>query len=253
MTTPHHVFPQFSSNRNELGDGMGDGLSHGSGDDLGNGGFTVLECLLALAFLAMLTALLPSTIRFANRASQFGVALTNESSVSSSALAFNRLLAEAMPLTLADETGALRVAFVGDERSVKFVAPMLGAPQGAGLYVIELASVRDAADVAAGVSLKTYPLTSAVWTTIDPAAAAATNSIAQRPLAAGVWAVRFRYFGISGNLTEPTWHLQWVAPNRIPDLVEISFERGVRPTVTSTVTLVVELMLRNRRQAVALQ
>lgn len=217
-------------------------------------GFTLVECLLALSILAMFVALLPSTVRLAKRATSFGVTLSNDTSHDAAKTAVERMLTEAMALIVKDQDGALRVAFAGGPDSVRFVAPLLTAPEGAGLYLVTLRTsvrgvnpnTRDASRAA--LTMTATPVLNDASAGFD--ASAPQQEPAIRDLASGTGATGFRYFGAAVDGAPAEWMNIWPRNDRLPDLVEITWPRRSNVRDVSLVQIV-ELMLRQRRADIA--
>lgn len=203
-----------------------------------DGGFSLLECIVALALLALVMALLPSAIGIANRAFAFATQLVTRQESALSMRAIERLLAEAMPQIERDDSGALRVAFDGRHKSLAFVAPLIDAPHGAGISLLTVESRPNP-----NTGRREVLLLSSPWAVSESARVAARAAADQRTIAFGE--VSFRYFGMAANGREPQWHEAWPRKDRLPDLVEIALPNDSR-TGVSIAPVVVELMLRRR-------
>lgn len=208
---------------------------------LRDGGFSLLEFIVALALLALLMAILPPAVRMAKRASAFAVQLTNTSGTATSMVAVERLLREAAPQIERDETGALKIAFDGQNTSLSFVAPVSDGPHGACLCRFTVATTQNETNARRDVVLTSQP-----WIGSSGGAQGKTDSSPiKRTLTIAAGDVSFRYFGIAPKEQVPQWHGAWPRRDRLPDLVEITLPRETRSGL-QPVPVVVELMLRRR-------
>jgi general secretion pathway protein J len=107
-------------------------------------GFTLVELLLALTLLSMLLALAYGGLRAATRATDRGQDILEDSSRIRMAHQFIRKqLNQISPLAFEEsEDGAERTVFIGEEKRIRFVAPMPGYLGFGGPQVQELAIVR---------------------------------------------------------------------------------------------------------------
>lgn len=91
-------------------------------------GFTLVEMLLALTLMSMLLALTYGGMRAATRATDKGQKILEDSSRIRMAHQFvRRQLTQMLPLAYAqDEASETRIVFEGNEKSIRYVAPMPG-------------------------------------------------------------------------------------------------------------------------------
>ena len=91
-------------------------------------GFTLVEMLLAMTLMGMLLALTYGGMRAATRATDKGQEILEDSSRIRMAHQFvRRQLTQMLPLAFVEDQGDdERVVFMGDERAIRFVAPMPG-------------------------------------------------------------------------------------------------------------------------------
>lgn len=108
-------------------------------------GFTLLEVMLAILLLAMLLAGTFGAVRTATRATQSGEAAVDRVNRMRVAQEFLRhQLSRIMPLGFdRDDSTGMNFVFEGDEKSMKFVAPMPGYLSKGGPYVQTLELERD--------------------------------------------------------------------------------------------------------------
>ena len=109
-------------------------------------GFTLVELLLALTLMSMLLALAYGGLRAATRATDRGQTILEDSSRIRMAHQFvHKQLNQIAPLTFEQsEDGSERTVFIGEERRIRYVAPMPGYLGFGGPQVQELAIVRGA-------------------------------------------------------------------------------------------------------------
>ena len=108
-------------------------------------GFTLLEVMLAILLLAMLLAGTFGAVRTATKATQSGEAAVDRINRMRVAQEFLRhQLSRIMPLGFdRDDSTGINFVFEGDEKSMKFVAPMPGYLSKGGPYVQTLELDRD--------------------------------------------------------------------------------------------------------------
>ncbi|MDH3788308.1 MAG: prepilin-type N-terminal cleavage/methylation domain-containing protein [Xanthomonadales bacterium] len=108
-----------------------------------NGGFTLVEILLALTLMGMLLGLAYGGLRASTRATDKGQAVLEESGRIRMAHQFVRKqINQMIPLGFIDEQLQQRTVFMGDRDKIRFVAPMPGYLGFGGPQVQELAIVQ---------------------------------------------------------------------------------------------------------------
>ena len=173
-------------------------------------GFTLIELLVSLAILALLMAMVPSTLRLGRRAWETPGQL-DQASDAAAALAFaEHHVAGALPLFDPDPQGTPRIAFSGLPQSLSFVIPMSSGPYGGGLYRIEI-----------GAATESAPSLHVSLYTSGNASGRATPLSEHRSLGNGFASLQFRYFGLPAMGEVARWQDQWPRHDRLPDLVEI--------------------------------
>lgn len=93
------------------------------------GGFTLVELLLAITLMSILLGLTYTGLRAATRSTERGeVKLAVAGEIRASHQFIRKQLNQMLPLAFAeqDDANATRIVFVGDSRSIQFVAPMPG-------------------------------------------------------------------------------------------------------------------------------
>ncbi|MBM3508757.1 MAG: prepilin-type N-terminal cleavage/methylation domain-containing protein [Alphaproteobacteria bacterium] len=180
-----------------------------------NGGFTLLELLIALSILALVATAGVAGLKLG----AFGL---NRADVHEAELEDLRLLAtfvrerlaDAQPL-IADRERAT-IAFEGERARVRFAAVLPPGLDRPGVRAFELAAERRGG----GVDLV---LGEAPW--------GARDALARRVLVAGLAGLQIDYFGQKAPDRDRRWHTDWREQPALPSLVRIAFERraGQRP------------------------
>ena len=170
-------------------------------------GLTLIELLVSLAILMILTSFIVGGLSTAIRAFDMDRRNTTEIATHAAADSVRGLIATAMPAANAQPGGSL--LFDGQREELRFVIlsegrALRGGPQdvrirrrGKELVVEVFGSLRD-----------------------DEARKAPISSTT---IVRGLREIRFRYFGGAGAKGEPAWHDDWTKADRLPALVEMSF------------------------------
>ena len=170
-------------------------------------GLTLIELLVSLAILMILTSFIVGGLSTAIRAFDTDRRSTTEMATNSAAESVRGLIASAMPAANPQQGGF--VLFDGQREELRFVAlsegrTLRGGPQdvrirrlGKELVVEVFGSLRD-----------------------NDARRAPISSTA---IVRGLREVRFRYFGVASPKGEPAWRDDWTKSDRLPALVEVSF------------------------------
>ncbi|HSN20795.1 MAG TPA: prepilin-type N-terminal cleavage/methylation domain-containing protein, partial [Usitatibacter sp.] len=180
------------------------------------GGFTLIELVVAMVLLGAMMSLLYSGLTFALKS--WDAADANGRRVADRRIGENflrREIAETFPLRWKDPA-MLRFAFDGSEHELRFVSSRpAGLAQG-GLALV-------------GVGVEDDPQRPRVKNLVmrralaGPEAADFKALEEAKPsiLAADVQAVEFSYFGAENDFSEPAWRDDWPYPWRIPTLVRL--------------------------------
>lgn len=199
------------------------------------GGFTLVELVVALVLLGAMMSLLYSGITFALRSWDAGDAngrRTADRRIGENFL--RRELTETFPLRWKDPM-ALRFAFEGGDHVLRFVSSRpAGIAQG-GLALVAI-DVEDDPE---------HPGTSNLVmrrVLADPDAAGFTALDPVKPsiLIEDVKSAEFAYFGAENDFAEPRWFAQWPYPARMPEVVRVHMEAA---DGTRLPDVVVKLML----------
>ena len=201
-------------------------------------GFTLIELLVSLMLLAMIMALIPSTLLLGKRAWETAAKLDSGLESTTAVNFVEQRLAEAMPLFDRDADGALTIAFTGSTQALSFVAPLASGPLGGGLYRMYLGVQRGEDGGGAALALRLFPYQPQF---------SETAMIEERRLIDNLETVRFRYFGATPDSPAPHWSDTWARNDRLPDLVEMTL--AARDGIAGSSNerpLRVELRLRRR-------
>ena len=176
------------------------------------GGFTLIEVLVALSLLALAVSLLPGALRLA---SQAWASRGDAERVESLAMALDALekrISQSMPIFERDSRGGVRLLFEGDGRTLRFVGPADTGPSGPGVFRTGLAPAPEGGGLV--MSLSNHGVS-------RPGEQA---RVVSHIVAAPGTAVRFRYFGAIKRGAAPQWHDAWQRPDNLPMLVEVTAE-----------------------------
>jgi general secretion pathway protein J len=181
-----------------------------------NGGFTLLEVLLAVILLGLLIAGAYSGIRASAHAMRAGEAAIDRTDRLRTAQEFlRRQISHILPLQFArdDSTGAIHV-FDGNARTLRFVAPMPGYLSRGGPYVqtLELAPGKD------GLQLR---FSDVMLNGYDPSKKSGDDPANAVVLLDHIADGRFEYRALDpdGNLTD--WSSDWQDPGITPLMVRV--------------------------------
>ena len=186
------------------------------------GGFTLLEMLIAVALLGLTATLLLGGVQIGTRVLEGTTRRTDRSAEVAAALDFLRSrLAEAQPLSVKDAEqpeAKPKVAFDGAQNGLSLIR--LASPYQAqgGYQRLSVSLAQGGGGPALVASAAPYPPLP------DGAAGAPRRSI----LLADVAAVEFAYFGRDGENRRPVWHAEWHGRPALPLLVRlrIAFSDG---------------------------
>lgn len=195
-------------------------------------GFTLVELLLALTLMSMLLALAYGGLRAATRATDRGQDILEDSSRIRMAHQFVRKqLNQISPLVFEQsEDGTERTVFVGEERRIRYVAPMPGYLGFGGPQVQELAIVR-------GRDSLELVLSHALLQGFEEELLYERAPI---PLVGDIANARFSFLGLDETGELAGWTYTWDTPGSLPKSIalEIEFEEDVYikwPLLTASV------------------
>jgi general secretion pathway protein J len=190
-------------------------------------GFTLVELLVALALLALLSALLVGGLRLSRNAVIVGESASAEvqrAELASSVM--RRELERAAPLVVVSPDNPPPVSFDGDAASMVFVAPP-GALMATGGDEITWLTV-EPGPAGGRIVLRYRPLDRAQDRWPPPLEAEATQTVV---LADGIARAGFSYFGRVQPDADPQWWPAWHQPTVLPTLIRVSVasSRGAWP------------------------
>ena len=196
----------------------------------GQAGFTILELLVSLAFLALMAAAIPSIVAMAGRSIGLAGGLTRAHADVAALEAIGNKLAEARPLMQMNEDGSRRILFHGTADNVHFIAPGFVGTSG-GLITYELGLTRDRS---------ARPMLGLVRTLLSRGADPSDIVTDIRTPMPNTRQLSIRYFGPLDDDRTPGWTDRWDVPDALPQLVEL---RTVSYTglVPQTHTIIVAL------------
>lgn len=179
------------------------------------GGFTLLELLVALALVGLIVAMLFGSLRFGIRVWEAG----NETIEASAELRLvqgfiRRQLGQAFPVVRSKRSGDSYVEFDGQRDSLAFVAPMPAHLGGGGLYQITLTVERSSGDYSLLMARRLF----------HPDVDDDVDDDEPMVLIEGLRDIEFAYFGAEDNTRSPEWHSEWREMDRLPSLVRIAAE-----------------------------
>lgn len=182
-----------------------------------DGGFTLIEILVALAILALLVGLIPQALRLTGRAAMLEAGASRGEQILAALQFLDTRLKAVLPLSERDSTGLTSLVFSGTPETIRFVSPARTGPEGGGIYRFELGPVsgEEGAGEVRGLMLRQsqwHPekdRASTVWT---------------QELVPDDARVRLRYFGAAQQRTAPLWAVTWQRTDAMPLMIEITIE-----------------------------
>mgnify|MGYP003886822475 CR=1 FL=1 len=174
-----------------------------------DGGFTLLEVLIALSLTALLSILLLGGLRFTTSAwhklqaenSVLQELHHNQSSI-------RRILKNTLPLEV---PGTERVDFQGTARQVSIVVSSLAEKDNSGLKLVIIGTAPSSTGIDLQLSWKRYRY--------DTQTSHETSNLV---LSEGVDDVQIRYFGNQSSIaTADKWHSTWRNQTKLPKLVAL--------------------------------
>ncbi len=179
------------------------------------GGFTLIELVVAMVLVGTMMVLLYSGLTFALRSWDAGDAngrRTADRRIGENFL--RREIAQAFPLRWKDP-GALRFAFEGGRQVLRFVSSRPAGISQGGLALAAVAVEPDPKTRSTNLVMRRALADS------DAADFSALDAAEPTILVADVDSVQFSYFGAENDFSEPAWRDDWPYPWRIPSLVRL--------------------------------
>ncbi len=201
-------------------------------------GFTLLELIIALSLTVLITLAVFGGLQLAVRASDKGsehTERTNEIRVVRNWI--RRQIEHVKPIMIKQESGESVVAFWGDGRAVRFIAPLPAHLGGGGLSVVTLGVDEDQSQLGLVVEYQLF----------HPEITEETHRPKEKLLLDTIQDARFRFYGAIDTDEAPMWHNRWNAVKVLPSLVslEIGFEERQRK---EWITLIVAPMIDGKTQ-----
>lgn len=181
------------------------------------GGFTLLELLIAITLLGLILVLLFAGLRLGVRSWDAAQANVDTLNTVRSVEAFlRREIAQLYPYRW--KTGsAHRIAFLGEKHVLRFVAPLPSRLEGGGLYAISLELQQRGNDKR--IVWKHRPVSAEMQD--FSALEATTGMVLASSELGGVEEVWFTYFGVDAEGTDPKWLERWENDKRLPLLIRV--------------------------------
>jgi general secretion pathway protein J len=198
------------------------------------GGFTLLEVLIAMTVLGILTGLLASGLGFGTRVwERERRQLDQWSDLETVQELLRRMLTQAIPLggmfaAAAGQPGT----FIGTENAMEFLGPAPAQSLAGGIYKYNLASRADPGGLRLVLTWKRRtPDGTRVKTRVTnapPEEAEKLQTGAEVILADKLAEAKFSYFGTTEDGSAPGWRNRWQDPSKAPLLVrvQITFPPG---------------------------
>ena len=175
-------------------------------------GYTLIELLISLTILALLLAMVPSTLRVGKRAWETPGGL--EDAPAAAAFAFaGQQLKSALAIYERDTNGLPQLIFEGMPGRVSFVAELATGPAGGGLYRIDVGLPRSQTAATSGPALR--------LTLYRPEAQLDQLKTEERDFGSAYSDVTFKYFGSPAPDAPAQWQSTWSRRDRLPDIVDM--------------------------------
>ncbi len=185
-----------------------------------NGGFTLLELVLALTLLAVMLAMLFGGLRMGVRAWDAGTGRGDRADqVLLTASFVRKELATAFPWRFKDPL-EVKLAFRGDRDGLRFVSMRPADIAGGGLSFVSFA-YEPGRDAAGGRLVMRRAFAAA-----DASDFSSLDASDPFALLDGVTEARFSYFGAESDASVPAWGDKWDRPQRLPTHVRIDLAMG---------------------------
>ena len=196
----------------------------------GEGGFTLMEVLVAMTLLALLMAALSGSIAFVGRSWDKGWR-TSESSAALSRVegTVRHLIERSFPVSARREKKD-EFLFDGTADSLRLVAYSAPGGGGGSLYIQEI--VATGAGGQRQLVYRQYPFRGN---------GTAPDQVNEAPLLSGNLKIAFSYYGSQQPSIQPSWLKSWSTDRTLPDLIRLDIEADgdswppivVRPFITA--------------------
>ena len=180
-------------------------------------GFTLIEMLVALAILALMTALIATSIGMARKALSFVEVASSEAPVAAAQSYVHAAIVQARPVQRAGVTTGRELGFAGTSEAVSFITSYGPRGQYDGLYRVVLARAPSPDhpsrfDLVVTQSLYRPPSGGSEPPFVTPASALLIENIT---------GLSFSYFAAAEDGSGPLWQDSWSALDQLPALVAI--------------------------------
>ena len=183
------------------------------------GGFTLVELLIALALLALMSAVLAGSLSLAARSTEAGETKVEENTSMRVTHGFLRAQIEGQHGQRLKKVAEYPLLFRGEREEMRFAAPLPARVQGGGLWYYRLRI----AEVDGRPSLLLDRTIPDVNASAPPDFAGAEHSV----LATDVKSLAIGYYGRETGLQEgfePAWRDRWEDLQRLPMMIRIDVE-----------------------------
>ena len=180
------------------------------------GGFTLIELVVAMVILGAMMALLYSGLTFALKSWDAGDA--NGRRTADRRLGENflgREIAETFPMRWKDPA-MLRYAFDGADDALRFVSSRPAGISQGGLALVAVDVESDSRDPRVRNLVMRRALADADARDFTPLDRAEPSILVE-----DVDSVEFAYFGSENDFTDPRWTDKWTIPSRLPSMVRV--------------------------------
>ena len=180
------------------------------------GGFTLVELVVAMVLLAAMLLLMYGGLNFAARGWDAGDAngrRTADRRIGENFL--RRELSELFPMRW-KEPGSVKFAFEGEKDAIRFISSRPAGITSGGLSYVGL-EVRPEG----GTSKRRNLVMRRAMLDDEQRSFAPLDAAEPTVLVAGVDAVTFDYFGALNDFTPPTWNDSWQWPGRVPEMIRV--------------------------------
>lgn len=187
------------------------------------GGFTLLEAIVALTLLALMLAVLSGSIRFASQSRDVTAAKIDSIDNMRIAQDFLRqTLAQAHPKRWMKAVGRPFV-FRGEHEEVSLAAPLTARVGVGGLFLLKLSLVetdRPTPSSAAGAKSKNL-VVSRIFPEPDAQEMPDFSAAETTVLAENIAELEFQYLGRDDPNSDPIWHDDWREGARMPEAMRV--------------------------------
>ena len=185
---------------------------------LRSGGFTLLELLVAIMILTLIMTASFGSVRIASRSWEAGQSLADASEEMRTVSDFLRRRFAQMSAFVWLDGSQERIAFIGDQKQLRFIAPAPDYADGPGLFIYTMTI--DTEDGLEQLLLSYAPF--------DPGTGDfnAQTDVRRTVLTDNLTSAAFEYYGSERDDTEPSWQVIWQPDaERFPAMIRIATAR----------------------------